>query len=319
MPASRSNSLRHWEAYYRGGTLASCPIGPDGGYTLELRQVWEAFFSRLGEGARILDIGTGNGVIPLIARECAIAAGRRLEIHGSDLAVIDPVRNVRDGVSLFAGIRFHAQVATEELPFADCSFEAVSGQYALEYADVEVAVGEIHRVLVPGGCAQFILHHADSVVARNARESLRQAALVLDETMILRKLRRHLEGGQRSTPAARRALEQFDVALNALRQAAHQAPNSLMIDVTIDAAGKLAAAHGQAAPAALTREVDRFEDDVRASVRRLQDLVRCSQTEPAMRGIVESSERLGLSVDELGPQYHSGSILVGWRLRMQKP
>jgi SAM-dependent methyltransferase len=318
MPASRSNSLQHWEAYYRGGTLASCPTGPGSGYTEELHDVWVEFFSGLPAGARILDIGTGNGAVPLIAKMCATAAGRHFEIHGTDLARIDPVRDVRDGASLFADIQFHAQVATEELPFEASSFDAVSGQYALEYSHVERAFGEIHRVLAPGGRAQFVLHHADSVVAHNARVSLQQATLVLEETMILRRLRRHLEAGRRSPSAVRRIHEELEGALHALSQAAGQARNPLMLDVTIDAVRKLADARGRLAPAALAREVDRFENDVRASVRRLQDLVRCCQTEAAMREIVQLAERVGLLVGAMNPQFQAGSNLVGWRLQTRK-
>jgi ubiquinone/menaquinone biosynthesis C-methylase UbiE len=318
VPASRLSSLRHWEAYFRGGAVASCPVGPGDGYTGELREAWVRFFSELPDQARILDIGTGNGAIPLIALACAAALERQFQIHGSDLARIDPVRDVANGASLFAGIQFHPQVASEELPFAAASFDAVTGQYALEYSNVGQALREIDRVLAPGGRAQFILHHADSVVALNARASLQQAGLVLEETMILRKLRRYLDSGQRSAPAAGRAREQFEIALNELREAAGATRNSLMLDVTIDAVRKLAAARGQMAPAALAREVDRFEGEVRASVRRLQDLVRCSQTEAGMRDIARAAVDLGQLVDEPAPQYHAGSNLVGWRLCMRK-
>jgi SAM-dependent methyltransferase len=312
-------SVAHWESYYRGGALASCPVGPGDDYTGELRNAWVEFFSRLPSGARILDIGTGNGAIPLIALDCASAAGNRFEIDATDLARIDPVRDVKDGARRFAGIRFHPQVATEELPFEASRFDAISGQYALEYANVELALSEINRVLAGGGSAQFILHHANSVVAQNARATLDQAALVLDETMILRKLRRYLQAARRSERAGHNARADLDAALDGLRRAAADTRNPRMLDVTLDAVDKLAAARQVLAPAALDREVDRFEGDVRASVHRLQDLLRCCQTEPAMHALAQAARALQFNVRELALQVQAGSRVIGWRLRIEKP
>ena len=60
--------LRHWEQNYGDGSLASVPLGSDRGYSLELRDVWTEFFGEMGDGCRILDVGTGKGAIALIAR-----------------------------------------------------------------------------------------------------------------------------------------------------------------------------------------------------------------------------------------------------------
>ena len=312
-------SLHHWESYYRAGALASCPLGPGGGYTQELHDAWVEFFSGLPESARILDVGTGNGAVALIARETAASVGKHYEIHGTDLAQIEPTRDVRDGARLFTGIEFHARVATERLPFEAGSFDAVSGQYALEYAAIDRALGEIHRVLKPGGCAQFILHHADSIVAHKARESLRQSALVLEETMVFRKLRRHLEAERQSQPGARRTRANLVAAIGVLRQAAEQADDPLTLNVTIDAVSKLLAARQQLSPAALNREINRVEGDIRASVHRLQDLVRCGQTEAGMQVMAELALVQGFEVTGMTPQYHAGDNLVGWRLRLARP
>lgn len=314
MPESRSNSLRHWEAYYRGGALASCPLGPQSGYTLELRDIWLEFFTALPDGARIVDIGTGNGAIALIAAQAAAAAAKRFEIHGTDLAQIDPVRDVQDGPRLFAGIRFHPQVATERLPFESASFDAASGQYALEYTDPDRSLPEIHRILKPGGVAQFVLHHADSIVARNARESLGHSALVLEDTKVLRRLRRLLEAERRSQAAVRTSRESLAAALETLARSARLSANPLTLNVTIDAIRKLMQARGQLTPAALDREIDRFEGELRAAARRLEDLVRCGQTQAQVERIVGRARTAGFRADEAQLQHHGGGHLVGWRL-----
>ncbi len=192
-------NLEHWESYYRGGALVSCPMGLEPGYTGEVRDAWVTFFATLPDGARVLDIGTGNGAVALIAKETAATLGRSFEIHGVDLAQVDPVRHVPNGATLLAGIEFHPGVPAEQLPFEANGFDAVSGQYALEYTQRDRALAEIFRVLKPGGRGQFLLHHRDSVIVRNADESLHHAALVLDDTKVFRLLRRYLEA-ERDTP-----------------------------------------------------------------------------------------------------------------------
>ncbi len=199
-------SVEHWETYYRGGALATCPIGPDANYTLDIRDAWVEFFASFPNGARILDVGTGNGAVALIARDAATAAGTQLEIHGSDLALIDPPRQVRGGETMFGGITFHPGVATERLPFEAASLDGVSAQFALEYTDVDRSLREISRVLKPGGrvrsaCTTWIPWSSRT---RGYRSS--QAHLVLDESRIYRKLRafvaaeREASDGRRPRP-----------------------------------------------------------------------------------------------------------------------
>ena len=311
-------SVEHWEAYYRGGAIATCPMGPSSTYTLELRDLWLAFFAALDDGARILDIGTGNGAIALLAKEAATAAGVHFEIHGADLATIDPPRHVPNGNALFEGIVFHPGMPAERLGFPDGHFDAVSGQYALEYTDVERALAELRRVLKPGGRAQFVLHHAQSVLIRNARESLAQAALVLEDTRILRKLRRHATAERESAAAARATWGELSAAATRLQQAAAASASPHLLHVVIDGVQKLLGLRPQLGAAAFEREVDRFERDVRAGVRRLQDLVGCSQSAEQMEALVATARRHGFECEAAEPQHHAGENLVGWRLALAR-
>jgi len=312
-------SVEHWEAYYRGGAIATCPMGPGTTYTLELRDLWLAFFATLDDGARVLDVGTGNGAITLLAKEAATAAGRRLEIHGADLAAIDPPRHVPNGPSLFAGITFHAGVPSERLGFADGSFDAVSGQYALEYTDTPRALAEVHRVLRPGGRALFVLHHEQSVLIRNARESLAQGALVLEDTKILRKLRRHAAAERESAAASRATWAELSAAGARLQQAAASSFAPHLLHVVIDGVQKLLGLRREMGAAGFEREVDRFEREVRASVRRLQDLVGSAQSAEQMETMAATARRAGFGCPPPGLQHHAGENLVGWRLALTRP
>lgn len=318
-------SVEHWEAFYKGGALATCPTGPDTNYSLDVRDAWVEFFAALADGARVLDVGTGNGAVALIARETAAAAGRHLEVHGSDLARIDPPRQVRGGTGMFEGIHFHPGVATEHLPFSDASFDAVSGQFALEYTRIADALREVFRVLKPGGRARFSMHHADSIVVENARLSLAQANLVLEESRIFRKLSAFVKAEREDTGQARsraRVAEtwgELNRAAGQLQQVVATTANSHTIRVTLDALQKLLAARREWNPAQLDREVTRVDWEVRASVRRLQDLIKAAQSQAAMKDIATTASRIGYAVSEPRPLLQTGTVLIAWVLDIGRP
>lgn len=315
-------SQEKWETYYRGGMISTCPTGPDGGYDLEVRESWVRFFSLLADGARILDIGTGNGVVAEIALRTAAALGRSWEIHGADLAQIDPPRDVPDGARRLAGIVFHPGVATEALPFEAGRFDAVSGHYAIEYTDTAAAFAEIHRVLKVGGDAQFIVHCSDSVLVQAAARSLREAELVLDETRIFRRLHRLLTMEQAASDAADHAGMALRDAIRSLKEQlrlAQPTGGGGVLSVALDAVHKLLMARNKMGPHAVGLEVDRAERELLASTQRLHDLRAHARTEADMLGIEQQAAAAGFCLIERLPQYHAGSNLVGWRLKLRRP
>jgi ubiquinone/menaquinone biosynthesis C-methylase UbiE len=313
-------SLEQWETYYRGGAIATCPTARDGGYDLEVRDAWVEFFTPLPDGARLLDIGTGNGVVPLIAAETAAALGRHWEIHGADLARIDPLKNVPDGARRFAGIQFHPGVASEKLPFEDASFDAVSGHYALEYADTAAALAQVHRVLKPGGRAQFVVQHARSVLVRSAQQSLHEAAWLFGEAKVYRRVHK-LVTMDAMSPSAQTAAAELQGVIQQLKQAvdvARKRGGGRVLHVALDATQKLLATRRRMAPASTGIEVDRAEQDMRASVRRLNDIVAHARTEEGIAGIEAQARAAGFASVEHAPLHHGGATLIGWRLSLRR-
>jgi len=309
--------LEHWESYYRGGSLVSCPMGVEPYYTRELRDAWVSFFSALGDGARIVDLGTGNGAVALIARETAVALGRGFEIHGVDLARIDPVRDVPDGARLFEGIRFHAGVSTTALPFDSGSIDAVSGQYAIEYTDVPASLAETARVLRAGGSCQLIMHHAESIIVRNAVESLAQARLVFEDTRVLRRFRRFCELERESPGKAKAAHDVLRQAATQLRSAAAASATPLLLDFVTDSLAALFEQRRTMSAAQLMRALAQMETNLRWWIRRLQDLVSAALSAEAAATIVQTATGLGFVDPDLAVQMQDGQ-LVGWRLAMLK-
>ncbi len=314
-------SLEQWETYYRGGMIATCPTAEDGGYDLEVRDAWVDFFSMLPAAARILDVGTGNGVVAMIAAETALATGRNWEIHATDLARIDPQRDVPDAARRLAGITFHAGVATEHLPFESESFDAVSGHYSLEYTDTAAALVDIHRVLKPGGNAQFIIHHVDSMLLRSARHTLRASEMVLVETQVFRRLHRLVTMDRIVPGATQEATDELRAAIRVLKQElqqSHQNGTEHVLSVVLDAVQKLLTARKEMNPKAVGLEVDRAETEMHDSVQRLQDLIGHARSQQDMEGIESDAAAAGFSLIERLPQFYAGSNLVGWQLLLHR-
>ena len=305
----------HWASYYRSGALVSCPTNPEPCYTMEVREAWARFFSELANDDRILDLGTGNGPIALIASETAREYGRHYEIDGIDLADIDPHKNVTDGENLLAGIRFHAGVSAEELPFKSEQFDAICGQYIVEYTDRKQTLAECARVLVPGGRCQFILHHLDSIIVRNALESLRQAGIV-DRSMAIDKFSAYCEvakNGFAQADAARTAV--YDVG-KTLQSKAKASSNPLLLRFVIDTISGLLAKRGQLSEGELHRATDSLEQELRRWVQRLKDLVSAALSDEEITSLGEIAESNGFFAVETGEQFQGGDKLVGWRLTM---
>lgn len=310
-------SVEHWERYYRGGGFATCPTHPDGTYDAEVLAAWQAFFNSLAPAARIVDLGTGNGAIPVIARQQARRQGSRWEIHGVDLAQIDPVRDLPAASPLLEGIHFHAGVSGDALPFEAHSIDAITGQYALEYMPLRGTLGEVARVLRPAGRAQFILHHDRSELVVNAKESLGQIELICSTPSLYAALRTLLEAERVSQQATAQASSDMQRVVQRLLDAKREARSSLILDVTLDALQKLWAARLALSPAAMEAEVTKVEDDLLAARFRLQDLQQHAQSAEDMNKLVELAATLGLDTRELDPQLHGGDHLVGWRLLLE--
>ncbi len=185
-PLSPQPGAAPWTRYWATGVLSSLPEVYGDPAEGPLAAVWRRELASLGDRARILDLGCGNGAVALLAARTAAERGVFWELHGVDLAAIDPARAVsgryRDAV---CGVTFHPATPMSATPFAGRYFDLVAGQFAIEYGDPPQVLAEVSRVLRPAGRAAFVVHLRESAVVATARVELAQLQEVLAPGAVL--------------------------------------------------------------------------------------------------------------------------------------
>ena len=102
-----------------------------------------------GGADRVLDLGCGDGQI-----------ARALASSGVSVVGVDPTTNQIDVAAERAGGPVFAQAGAAVLPFSDGAFDGVIACLVFEHIDdVDAAIGEVSRVLRPGGRFTFMLNH----------------------------------------------------------------------------------------------------------------------------------------------------------------
>jgi SAM-dependent methyltransferase len=117
-------------------------------------------FARLASGQRVLDVGTGTGVVALTA------ASAGAQVTGLDLTPA-LLERARENAQIAAVSVDFQEGDAEALPFADSSFDVVLSQFGHMFAPrAEIATAELLRVLRPGGTLAFATWPPEHYVGR---------------------------------------------------------------------------------------------------------------------------------------------------------
>ena len=305
------DSTSAWDQYWRDGRLASC--GGEGGanYQPLIAEGWRIFFDALFDGAHVLDICTGNGAVARLAAETASMRNRRLTIEAVDSATIHPI-----GLGPCAGmIRFSPRTPAENLPFPDASFDAIVGQYALEYTDAERTLAELKRVSRPTASVRFVTHAAGSVVVLEAERQLADVErLTATGVFEAAETFARAAANPAAVPVPEAARTNFENALRSLQEATQHALDLRMYN---NASGVIVHAIQQqprvgAGP--VLAKIDEIASAIKAHQGRLSAMRRAALDESGARALSARAEELWSRRFGLEPLVRPDGAMFGWVL-----
>ena len=122
----------------------------DGADAEYVEQILPLAAEELAGAARVLDVGCGDGQVSRLA----VAGGAQTVVG------VDPTWNQVAVAHRRGGGASFARAGAAELPFPDAAFDAVVACLVFEHiTEVDAAIAEVARVLVPGGRFCFFLNH----------------------------------------------------------------------------------------------------------------------------------------------------------------
>ena len=283
-----------WDSFWRYDRLSSflsTPGAPN--YGAPIADGWRAFFDGLPDGARLLDIATGNGAIAVMAVE----AGKRFVVTGADLASVDPTAHVTRNRAELERIIFLASTPAEALPLPDACMDAVISQYGIEYSDLPRSIPEAARILAPGGHLRFAVHAAEGAVARDTAKSIADADFLIALDI---------------PGLAMRSLTEIDAFNAALRKIADRAPaatdQAMLANVHQTLCDTYDHRRGE-----LSVTAQNLEAEISAHRNRQAALLAAALTAAQLAALGGRLEALGLTAITLGEQ-RDGADLIGWTI-----
>jgi ubiquinone/menaquinone biosynthesis C-methylase UbiE len=282
------------------------------GLLVAFDSAWRAFFSGFPPRARLLDLATGGGDVV----RWAIAVGRDFNITGVDLADLSAV----SAALQIPGIGFIGNTDLSNLPFPDATFDGVTSQFGIEYADVAAATCEAIRVLAPGGRGRFVLHRADSAITQGVAASLAAERAVFADSSAFQSGRAVFELHRRCAPRAAmaEAEAEFLAATVALQSRLRNerefgAARNIVAFLT-----RLANAPGLHAPADALRRIDIAEGQIRARTLRKQAQIDAALNRQGVDKVAESLADAGAVVSLPQELKYPGGRILGWSLSFCK-
>ncbi|MFT2089557.1 class I SAM-dependent methyltransferase [Paraglaciecola sp. 2405UD69-4] len=157
------NDKNAWDIYWQSGHKESCISDSYDALSNTIRNIWIEAAKHLTHKVEILDLATGNGSVPrILSKLCT-----NTKIIGVDRANVFPLNNEQNSNA----IELIPNIDITDLPFSKNRFDLVTSQFGFEYADENLALPQVYKVLKEGGSFRFISHHSNSkIVTMNNRK-----------------------------------------------------------------------------------------------------------------------------------------------------
>lgn len=183
--------MNPWSVFWRQGHSTTFGDYFKQGYDGAVAAWWQSHVDALDADVAVLEVGCGNcSLLPSMVK--SDVAGKYI---GLDLATVEISEVARKGLAdSRIEVVLHQETPAEAIPEDDASVDVVASVFGIEYSDLDKSLGEVQRVLKPGGKLATLLHHDSSVVTSMSRRALTEydpadMQSVLDALMTISKAR----------------------------------------------------------------------------------------------------------------------------------
>ncbi|NNL64055.1 MAG: class I SAM-dependent methyltransferase [Woeseiaceae bacterium] len=160
----------YWEKEGAGGEVF---VNAQGEAHPALAEFWQAAFTSLAAGSRIIDIASGAGSV------FAHLPGD----HGHRLSASDISRTALESLAQRIPEVTTLVCSADDIPLDDASFDLVVTQFGVEYAGV-AAFDEAARLVAPGGRFVGLCHFRGGYIDSDNRAQLGEARIVRERGFI---------------------------------------------------------------------------------------------------------------------------------------
>jgi len=156
----------HWDNYWENGIVSSISFDSGISFSKTIANYWTNFFGQQIDNCKILDVATGNLIVPVFALISSKNTNKLFDVHATDLAKIDLLSTVDKNPHLaeyLTQVKCLSRVNTEKLPFDNKSFDCITSMHGFEYSSPEKNLSEFVRVLKNNGKIKLLCHCENSI------------------------------------------------------------------------------------------------------------------------------------------------------------
>lgn len=316
MTNTRYTNERAWSNYWVTGYKSTFTGHENSGFFIELSEYWKEQFNSLNDGARVVDLGCGNGSVSALAADCA---DKGLHIIAVDYAAVEKSSSV---FKQYPNIEVRDHTNIEKTGIDASSVDLCVSQFGFEYADRVDAAIEAHRILKVGGKLIAVVHHRQSKISQSCVSTHKQIGLCYRSRLTeisrklirrLRKLEKTNRDNQKDETAIKTSAE-FNKVAGAVYDHGSRLPDMEYVKYYLHELSSLFSQKGRQLNFSKKMAIiDAVEENARNYQLRMEAMLKASLDKEDVRHLEQSLRRTGLDVDEISVVEHDHQIFA-WRV-----
>lgn len=179
---SEKLSSSQWSNFWRAGYTTSFVGGFENNYDGEVLKFWHSILAAQKPTAKIVDLGTGNGAIPIIAEKYNRENNLSFNIVGVDFstnqfALLNQSQDP-DLKDIIQKLTFLTETRIESTGLPNQTIDLATSQFGFEYTDTTAAIEELNRILKKSEATfAAMIHIEGSEIVIQAEEGIQQAKM----------------------------------------------------------------------------------------------------------------------------------------------